>query len=43
MFLEKPAEVREKDLISKYREPRKAVASFIRQRLKSLKQEREWM
>lgn len=43
MFLEKPAEVTEKDLISKYREPRKSVASFIRQRLKSLKQEREWM
>lgn len=43
MFLEKLAEVREKDLISKHREPRKSVASFIRQRLKSLKKEREWM
>lgn len=43
MFLEILAEVREKDLISKHREPRKSVASFVRQRLKSLKKEREWM
>lgn len=32
-----------KRLILKHREPRKSVASFIRQRLKSLKKEREWM